>query len=29
VPNIAHGDYKWSVTTPSGTSTSTGSFHPK
>jgi hypothetical protein len=27
VPSIAHGSYKWSVTTPAGTATSTGSFH--
>jgi hypothetical protein len=29
VPNMARGSYKWLVTTPSGTSTSTGSFHVK
>jgi len=27
VPNIAHGNYKWSVTTPGGTATSTTLFH--
>jgi hypothetical protein len=27
VPTIPHGSYKWSVTTPAGTATSTGSFH--
>jgi hypothetical protein len=27
VPTIPHGTYQWSVTTPSGTGTSTGSFH--
>jgi hypothetical protein len=27
VPTIAHGYYKWSVTNPAGTATSTGSFH--
>jgi len=26
VPSLAHGNYKWSVTTPSGTGTSTASF---
>jgi hypothetical protein len=29
VPTIPHGFYKWTVTTQSGTSTSTGSFHVK
>jgi hypothetical protein len=29
VPTIARGSYKWFVTTPSGTCTSTGSFHVK
>ena len=27
VPTIAHGSYKWSVTTPAGTAASTASFH--
>jgi hypothetical protein len=27
VPTIAHGSYKWSVTTPAGAAISTGSFH--
>jgi hypothetical protein len=27
VPAIRRGSYKWSVTTPAGTATSTGSFH--
>jgi hypothetical protein len=27
VPTIAHGYYRWSVTTASGTATTTGSFH--
>jgi hypothetical protein len=27
VPTIPHGSYKWSVTNPAGTGTSTGSFH--
>jgi hypothetical protein len=27
VPTIPHGYYKWSVTNPAGTGTSTGSFH--
>jgi hypothetical protein len=29
VPTIPHGFYRWSVTTPSGTGTSTSSFHVK
>jgi hypothetical protein len=27
VPTIAHGSYKWSITTPAGIATSTSSFH--
>jgi hypothetical protein len=27
VPTIAHGYYKWSVTNPAGTATSTSAFH--
>jgi hypothetical protein len=27
VPAIPHGPYKWTVTTPAGTATSTGTFH--
>jgi hypothetical protein len=27
VPTIQHGYYRWSVTTPAGTATSSGIFH--